>query len=383
MSKGKKFVAMLLAGGQGSRLGHLTRFIAKPAVSFGGKYRIIDFSLSNCAHSSVDAVGVLTQYKPLALNAYIGTGEAWNLGSIPGGVRILPPYVGDVGGAWYKGTADAIYQNMDFLEFQSPDYVIILSGDHIYQMDYDQMLRFHREKQADVTISVMRVTLEEASRFGIMTTDGEGRITEFAEKPANPTSTLASMGVYIFSWPVLRDALLQDQADEQSEKDFGKNVIPALLGQQMRLFAYEFQGYWKDVGTIDGYYGANMDLLSPEPPFDIFNLPKHIYSNEEVYPPHYIDQDARVRNAIISNGCVVRGEVDTSILAPGVLVGRGARVVGSILLPGAKVGDGCHLERVIVGEQGVIERGTRLGRPEGSITVIPGGRMVGALPQML
>jgi len=380
MSK-KECVAMLLAGGQGSRLGSLTRNIAKPAVSFGGKYRIIDFSLSNCVNSGIDTVGVLTQYKPFVLNSYIGLGAAWDLDNAQGGVHILPPYMSEEGGEWYKGTANAIYQNIDFINNYNPDYVLIISGDHIYRMDYSKMLDFHREKKADVTISVMPVPWEEASRFGIISTDLEGRIKRFTEKPAEPDSNLASMGIYIFSWPLLRTALIQDEKDDTSDNDFGKNVIPMLLEEEKRMFAYQFEGYWKDVGTIDSYYEANMDLLLPHPEFDFFDDSRRIFSNSDFYPPHYIGLKAEICNSMISNGCVIEGEVINSILAPGVFVGEGSKIEHSILLPDAKVAKDCHLRKCIVGEQASIEDYTVIGMDEArldqqEITVIEGKSMV-------
>lgn len=379
MSK-KECVAMLLAGGQGSRLGCLTRNIAKPAVSFGGKYRIIDFSLSNCVNSDIDTVGVLTQYKPFLLNSYIGLGAAWDLDDAQGGVHILPPYVGEEGGEWYKGTANAIYQNIDFINHYNPDYVLIISGDHIYRMDYSKMLDFHKEKKADVTISVMPVPWEEASRFGIISTDLEGKIVRFSEKPEKPDSNLASMGIYIFSWPFLKAALIKDEKDETSDNDFGKNVIPMLLEEERRMFAYKFQGYWKDVGTIESYYEANMDLLLPNPEFDFFDDRRKIFSNSDFYPPHYIGSKAKISNSIISNGCIIQGEVINSILAPGVFVGENSKVENSILLPNARMAKDCYLRKCIVGEQASIEDYTVIGMDEEKldqqdITVIEGKNM--------
>lgn len=349
MSK-KECLAMLLAGGQGSRLGCLTRNIAKPALSFGGKYRIIDFSLSNCANSNIDTVGVLTQYKPFLLNSYIGIGTAWDLDNSFGGVHILPPYVGEEGGSWYKGTANAIYQNMDFINFYDPDYVLILSGDHIYKMNYASMLKFHKDKKAETTISVIEVPWEDASRFGIISVDENERIVEFVEKPEKPKSNLASMGIYIFSWPVLKRALVEDEANSRSDNDFGKNVIPMLLEQGKRLFAYRFNGYWKDVGTIESYYKANMELLEDNPSLNIFDSEFRVYSNEEILPPHYTGPNAKIKNSLISNGCTVLGEVVNCVLAPGVFVGEGAKVEDSILLPNAKIHNESWIRRTIVGE---------------------------------
>ena len=348
---GKKIVAMLLAGGQGSRLGELTKSMAKPAVPFGGKYRIIDFSLSNCANSGIDTVGVLTQYKPFLLNAYMGTGEAWDM---DGGLFVLPPYYTEVGGEWYRGTADAIFRNIEFIDAYAPQYVLVLSGDHLYKMDYRPMLEFHEENKADLTVSVIEVAHSDASRFGIMSTDSEMRITKFAEKPKEPESDLASMGIYIFTWDVLRQTLIEDNADEASENDFGRNVIPAMLSRGKRLFAYRFSGYWKDVGTVESYYGAQMDLLNEEPEFDIFAKDMKIMSNSNSSAPQYIGADASVERSLVCNGCTVLGSVKGSILSTDVFVGRDAFVENSILLPGASVEDGAFVRRAIIGERAVV-----------------------------
>lgn len=354
-------VAMLLAGGQGSRLGALTKNIAKPAVAFGGKYRIIDFSLSNCTNSNINTVGVLTQYKPLLLNSYIGTGAAWDLDDAYGGVFVLPPYATETGGQWYRGTADAVFRNMDFIDNYNPEYVLIISGDHLYKMDYSLMLDFHKKSGADLTISVMEVEWEEASRFGILTADESGKISKFAEKPKEPDSNLASMGIYIFNWPVLREALRKDDADSGSDHDFGKNVIPALLKENKKLYAYTFNGYWKDVGTIDSYYQTNMELLDENPSFDIFDDDMRIFSNSNLYPPHYIGLDASIDNCLICNGSRVLGQVENSILSFNVFIGEGACVKDSILLPGAMVMEGAQVCRSIIGENSVVPAGTRLG----------------------
>lgn len=346
----KECIAMLLAGGQGSRLGSLTRNLAKPAVSFGGKYRIIDFSLSNCAHSGIDTVGVLTQYKPFRINSYVSLGTAWDLDSLAGGLSILPPFVSDDGGSWYKGTANAVYQNMDFINDHASEYVLVISGDHIYRMNYGPMMEYHKANQADVTISVINVTKQEATRFGIVTTDEDGRIVKFTEKPKEPDSTLASMGVYIFSSEVLRQALEEDNADPRSDNDFGKNVIPRLLSQNKRLFAYTFQGYWKDVGTVESYYNANMELLLDHPSLDLFASGPRIYSNEDIMPPQYIGDQARIANSLVSNGCVILGTVENSILAQGVHVEEGAHIEHSILLQNCTVGKDSWVNRTIVGE---------------------------------
>ena len=357
----KECIAMLLAGGQGSRLGALTSRIAKPAVAFGGKYRIIDFSLSNCVNSNIDTVGVLIQYRPLALNAYLGTGAPWDLDEQDGGVFVLPPYATQAGGEWYAGTADSVLKNLDFIDNYDPEYVLIISGDHLYTMDYNKMLEIHKQHQAELTVSVIEVPLEEASRFGIITAGEDGEIQRFTEKPKNPDSTLASMGIYIFDWPVLRSALQEDAANEESEHDFGKNVIPMLLAQRRRLFAYPFSGYWRDVGTIDSYYEANMDLLAEKPEFDIFEQGRQLYSNANIFPPHYVGEKAVVQNSLVCNGCTVLGEVRNSILSTEAYVGPGAKVEDAILLPGARVESGARVMRAIVGERAVIETNAYFG----------------------
>lgn len=370
-------VAMLLAGGQGSRLGALTKKIAKPAVAFGGKYRIIDFSLSNCANSNINTVGVLTQYKPLLLNSYISTGAAWDLDDSNGGVFVLPPYATETGGQWYQGTADAIFQNIDFIDSYDPEYVLIISGDHLYKMDYSLMLDRHKETGADLTISVMEVAWEDASRFGILTADSNGRISKFSEKPANPDSNLASMGIYIFNWKVLKAALQKDSQKEDSDHDFGKNVIPMLLGEGKKLYAYTFRGYWKDVGTIDSYYNTNMELLDPDPKFNIFDQDMRVFSNSNMFPPHYVGQDAVIENSLICNGSHILGQSRHSILSFDVLIEEGASVVDSILLPGARVMKGAKLFKAIVGERSVIREDVILGAPgTDEITVIGDNQIV-------
>lgn len=351
----KECVAMLLAGGQGSRLGYLTQNIAKPAVSFGGKYRIIDFSLSNCSHSNIDTVGVLTQYKPFILNSYIGTGSAWDLDGAFGGVNILPPYMGETEGSWYEGTANAIYQNIDFINHYDPDYVLIISGDHIYKMNYATLLEFHKEKEAEVTISTLEVSEEEASRFGIMSVDEDYKITKFQEKPSHPESNLASMGVYLFNWSVLKEALIEDEMDDDSEHDFGKNVIPMLLNQGRKLYAYSFQGYWKDVGTIESYYQANMESLSSQESINLFDPEFRVLSNDMVQTPHYVGANAKIKNSLICNGCIVLGEVSNSILAPGVYVGEASQVKDSIVLHHAKIDANTYIEKAIIGEKTEIQ----------------------------
>lgn len=359
--KRKEIIAMLLAGGQGSRLKALTKRVAKPAVSFAGKYRIIDFSLSNCTNSGIDTVGVLTQYKPYLLNSYLGTGEAWDLDSKDGGVRILPPYETEAGGNWYAGTADAIYCNINFIDEMNPEYVLILSGDHIYSMDYNAMLQYHKKNNADLTVSVIEVSIEEASRFGIMTVDENNQIIKFTEKPSKPDSTLASMGLYIFSWNVLRKSLIEDHDDKKSEHDFGKNIIPKLLTEKKRLFAYTFKGYWKDVGTIDSYFETTMQLLKDKPEFNIYDKNIKIFSNQSAFPPHFISEKGSVENSLVCNGSMIFGSVKDSVLASNVRVDEGAKVIDSILLPGVRVMKGARVTRAIVGENTVIERNIKFG----------------------
>lgn len=354
-------LAMLLAGGHGSRLGALTQKIAKPAVSFGGKYRIIDFSLSNCVNSGITTVGVLTQYRPLMLNSYIGTGAPWDLDTADGGVFVLPPYATQDGAEWYSGTADAVCKNLDFIDSYAPEYVLILSGDHLYKMDYTKMLEFHKKSQAELTVSVINVPQDEASRFGIVTAGEGGRIEKFAEKPQNPDSTLASMGIYIFNWLTLREALLHDAAFAESDHDFGKNVIPMLLNEGKRLFAWEFCGYWEDVGTIESYYSANMELLSEQPRFDLFDDEWRIFSNSNIYPPHYTGKRAHIENSLVCNGSTVLGEVKNSIISPEVFIGEGAKVEASILLPGAHVESGARVMRAILGEGAKVDMNAYFG----------------------
>lgn len=360
MSK-KECIAMLLAGGQGSRLGALTSNVAKPAVSFGGKFRIIDFALSNCANSDVTTVGVLTQYRPYLLHSYIGTGEAWNLDERDGGVSILPPYATQTGGAWYEGTADAVTQNIGYIEQNDPEYVLILSGDQLYRMDYAEMLETHKKNNADLTIAVMPVPWEEASRFGIITTDEEGRITKFTEKPKKPDSNLASMGIYIFTTDLLLAALREDAVDQTSEHDFGKNIIPKLLDDGKRLYTYEFNGFWRDVGTISSYHETSMDLLGPNPAFDIFDEKFPIMSNASTRPPSFVGRNGEVEDCLVSNGCRILGKAKHSIISTDAVIGERATVVDSVLLPGAVVKDGAHVVRAILGENAVVEENVNLG----------------------
>ncbi len=361
----KDCVAMLLAGGQGSRLYALTQNMAKPAVPYGGKYRIIDFPLSNCINSGIDTVGVLTQYQPLVLHDYIGTGQPWDLDNIHGGVHSLPPFQTALGAQWYKGTANAIYQNISFVDRYDPEYVIILSGDHIYKMDYSKMLNYHKKTEADATIAVLDVSLEEASRFGIMITDDDDKIVDFEEKPKEPRSTLASMGIYIFTWQKLRKYLIDNENDETASKDFGKDIIPNMLKDNQKLVAYHFDGYWKDVGTIDSLWEANMDLLNPNIPLDLYDPTWKIYSRNPIMPPQYIGNDATVENSMISEGCVINGNIDFSIVFAGVTIEQGAVVRDSIIMPGSVIKSGAVIEYAIVGEDCVIEEYATVGaRPE-------------------
>ena len=379
----KECVAILLAGGQGSRLKALTSKVAKPAVPFGGKYRIIDFPLSNCVNSGIDTVGVLTQYKPLELNAYLGNGQAWDLDRSDGGVHILPPYVREEEkGTWYKGTANAIYQNISFIETYDPEYVLILSGDHIYKMDYADMLQRHKDAGAACTIAVLEVTLEEASRFGIMNVDAEDNIYEFEEKPKKPKSTLASMGIYIFTWSKLREYLIADEANEKSANDFGKNIIPNMLGAGEKLVAYRFQGYWKDVGTIDSLWDANMDMLSVDSGIAVRDRDWPIYTRTPVRPPHYAGPNASFSHSIISDGCEIYGAVENSVLFHSVTVEEGAQVRYSILMPGAVVKAGAVIEYAIVAENAIVGANAKVGTPpDGSedwgVAVVANGVKIG------
>ena len=361
----KECIAMLLAGGQGSRLYTLTKNVAKPAVPFGGKYRIIDFPLSNCINSGIDTVGVLTQYIPLVLNDYIGTGGPWDLDTMYGGVHVLPPYQRQKGGDWYKGTANAIYQNIPFIERYDPEYVVILSGDHIYKMDYSEMLAAHKKAKAACTIAVYEVPYEEASRFGILNCNEDGSIYEFDEKPKVPKSNKASMGIYIFSWDKLRKYLEMDEQNEKSENDFGKNILPTMLEAGETMVAWQFEGYWKDVGTIDSLWEANMDLLDPRVPLDLSDPAWRIYTRDPVMPPHYVGKNAVVQNSLVAEGCVVEGSLEFAILFAGVTVEKGARVTDSIIMPGAKIKAGATVQYAIVAEDAVIGPGAIVGqRPE-------------------
>ena len=361
MAKKTECLAMLLAGGQGSRLGILTKNIAKPAVPYGGKYRIIDFPLSNCINSGIETVGVLTQYQPLELNDYIGNGSAWDLDRVRGGVHILSPYQQIKGTQWYKGTANAIYQNINFIDRYNPEYVAVLSGDHIYKMDYSKMLAYHKEKEAACTIAMLEVPWEEASRFGLMFVNADGSISEFEEKPKNPKSNKASMGVYIFTWSVLRKYLIDDENNPSSGNDFGHDVIPAMHNAGERLFAYQFDGYWKDVGTIDSLWEANLDLLNPKVDLDLSDNSWKIYSKSTAAPPHFISDKAAVENSMIAEGCEIDGEVDYSILFSNVTVEKGATVRYSIVMPGTVIRSGALVEYSIVAENAVIDENAHVG----------------------
>lgn len=378
--KQNSMLAMILAGGRGSRLHDLTNKVAKPAVSYGGKYRIIDFPLSNCANSGIDVVGVLTQYESVELNSYVAAGRRWGLDSKDSGVYVLPPREkADTGLDVYRGTADAISQNIDFIDQYDPEYLLVLSGDHIYKMNYDKMLAFHKERQADATIAVIEVPLKEASRFGIMNTDGEtDRITEFVEKPPVPESNLASMGIYIFNWKLLRKLLLADMKNPDSNHDFGKDIIPTLLGDEKRLFAYRFKGYWKDVGTIDSLWEANMDLLSPDNELDLSDLTWKIYTEDVTALPQYIGAEARIQNAYITQGCVIEGEVTNSVIFTGAKVRPGAKVIDSVLMPGAIVEDGAVVIRALVANGVNIGKGALVGSADSEHIELIAKRVKGA-----
>ena len=382
----KECVAMLLAGGQGSRLYTLTEKTAKPAVPFGGKYRIIDFTLSNCINSGIDTVGVLTQYQPLVLNEYIGNGQPWDLDRIFGGVMVLPPYQKNKGADWYKGTANAIYQNLPFIDRYDPDYVLVLSGDHIYKMDYSKMLDFHKKSEADCTIAVLNVPLEEASRFGIMNTDENARIYEFEEKPKNPKSTKASMGIYIFSYAKLKKYLIEDEQTEGSSNDFGKNIIPNMLAAGERMYAYPFEGYWKDVGTISSLWEANMDLLGDKPKFNLYDKDFRIFSRNSAQPAQFIGAGSVTENSIITEGCEIMGTVKNSVLFSGVTVEKGALVNNSVIMSGVVIKSGAAVDNVIIDENTVVGKKAKVGDGStpgvnvtiiGSELVIPDGKKIG------
>ncbi|MEI6100578.1 MAG: glucose-1-phosphate adenylyltransferase [Eubacteriales bacterium] len=379
----KKCVAMILAGGQGSRLSVLTKYRAKPAVPYGGKYKIIDFPLSNCVHSGLDTVGVLTQYEPLELNAYIGTGAPWDLDNITGGVFVLPPYMKQERGEWYSGTANAIYQNIYFIERYQPEYLVVLSGDHIYKMDYSEMIDFHVKNKADATIAIIEVPIKEASRFGIMNTDDDLRILEFDEKPKKPKSNKASMGVYVFTWDKLRRFLSCDSQDPKSDNDFGRDIIPAMLAQGERLFAYPFDGYWKDVGTLESLWEANMELLGDHPALDLFDSSWRIFSRNPNKPPHFTAAGANIHNSIVSEGCYIYGDVQNSILFPGVVVEKNAKVVDSIVMQETKIMEDSQVYKTILDEEVLVGRGCTIGSEEeitviGSQVVVKAGTVIAA-----
>lgn len=360
-----EMVAMLLAGGQGSRLKALTKNTAKPAVPFGGKYKIIDFGLSNAANSGIDNIGILTQYKPFYLNEHIGLGGAWDYDRNTGGLKLLSPYYTEDGGRWYKGTANAIYENIDYLDSIDPEYVLILSGDHIYKMDYRKMLDVHKKNEADATIAVMEVPWDEASRFGIMNADQDGSITEFEEKPENPKSNLASMGIYIFDWHILREALIEDYADENSDYDFGKNIIPKLLADERPMYVYRFEGYWKDVGTVKSYWEANLDLIDPHNTLNIYDNSWRISTASKNLAPHFITETALVSNSLINEACIVEGNVSDSVLFDQVIVEEGALVKDSVILSGSVIQKGAKVYNAVVAENQIVEAATTIGVEDG------------------
>lgn len=357
----REMVGLLLAGGQGSRLGVLTKEVAKPAVLYGGKYRIIDFSLSNCINSGIDTVGVFTQYQPLKLNTHIGIGKPWDMDRLNGGVTILAPYLKGEAGEWYKGTANAVYQNIQYIDRMAPEYVVILSGDHIYKMNYSTMLDFHKKNNADATISVINVPIEEASRYGIMNATDDGKIYEFEEKPINPKSTLASMGVYIFNWPVLREYLISDNDNPLSENDFGKNIIPLMLSHGREMWAYKFNGYWRDVGTIEAYWESNMDLIKRVPEFNLFDPAWRIYTPNPVQPAHYVGPNGCVKTSIIAEGCMIYGTVKNSVLFPGVYVGADTVIEDSIVMSNSYIESGTIITKSIIGEKVNVGANVKIG----------------------
>jgi glucose-1-phosphate adenylyltransferase len=375
--RSKECVAMLLAGGEGRRLGALTKNLAKPAVHFGGKYRIIDFTLSNCTNSGIHTVGVLTQYQPLVLNSYIGIGSPWDLDRKYGGVTVLPPFMEQKGGGWYTGTANAIYRNIGFIENYDPEYVLVISGDHIYKMDYDLMLSFHKEKKADATIAVIEVKWEETSRFGILSVDDQQEVTEFNEKPKNANSNLASMGVYIFSWKALKEYLIRDEANPDSSKDFGKDLIPLMLQDKAGVFAYPFEGYWKDVGTIESLWEANMDLLDENNGLNLNDKDWRVYSVNPYQPAQYIAPGAVVKSSLVNEGCAIFGEIEHSVLFYGVQVGEGAVIKDSVIMPNAKIGNHVTILKSIIGENTVVEDGATVDG-NGETVLIGGNERVSA-----
>ncbi|MBU3202365.1 glucose-1-phosphate adenylyltransferase [Clostridium estertheticum] len=368
----KEIIAMILAGGQGSRLKLLTKNTAKPAIPFGGKYKIIDFTLSNCSNSGIDTVGVLTQYQPLTLNSHIGIGIPWDLDRNNGGVTLLPPYMHESGGNWYKGTANAIYQNTNFIDSYDPEYVIVLSGDHIYKMDYSKILDYHKKKCADATIAVIEVPIDEASRFGIMNTTIDNKIIEFEEKPQNPKNNMASMGVYIFNWKILRSFLKDDENNKFSSNDFGKNIIPDMLKSNKKLYAYPFKGYWKDVGTIKSLWEANMDLINDKNKLNIHDETWKIYSINPTYPAQYVGPNAKIKNSLVVEGCIVLGEVSNSVLFHGVTVGKNSKISNSVIMPNTKVADNVTINKAIIGNNVIIRRNSLIGVSD-DITLVAEG----------
>jgi glucose-1-phosphate adenylyltransferase len=368
----KEVLALILAGGQSTRLSTLNKKLAKPAFTFGGKYRIIDFTLSNCANSDINTVGVLTQFEPLVLNSYIGIGRHWDLDRKDGGVNILPPYLNEKGGEWYKGTANAVYQNMDYIDMQNPKYVLVLSGDHIYKMDYAKMIDFHKEKESEATITVIKVPLKEASRFGIMNTREDNSIYEFDEKPKRPKNDLASMGVYLFNWEVLKKYLVEDEKNKSSSHDFGKNIIPAMLSAGIELYAYPFKGYWKDVGTIESLWQANMDLLKIDNELNLFDKDWKIYSVNPLQPPQYVSRESKVVNSMISEGCKIFGTVVNSVLSPGVYIGKGAYVSDTVIMRNSIIRENTIIHRSIIGSRCEINKECSIGKEDSpNITIVP------------
>jgi glucose-1-phosphate adenylyltransferase len=368
----KEVLALILAGGQSTRLSTLNKKLAKPAFTFGGKYRIIDFTLSNCANSDINTVGVLTQFEPLVLNSYIGIGRHWDLDRKDGGVNILPPYLKEKGGEWYKGTANAVYQNMDYIDMQNPKYVLVLSGDHIYKMDYAKMIDFHKEKESEATITVIKVPLKEAGRFGIMNTREDNSIYEFDEKPKRPKNDLASMGVYLFNWEVLKKYLVEDEKNKSSSHDFGKNIIPAMLSAGIELYAYPFKGYWKDVGTIESLWQANMDLLKIDNELNLFDKDWKIYSVNPLQPPQYVSRESKVVNSMISEGCKIFGTVVNSVLSPGVYIGKGAYVSDTVIMRNSIIRENTIIHRSIIGSRCEINKECSIGKEDSpNITIVP------------
>lgn len=368
----KEMIGMILAGGQGSRLKELTHHIAKPAVPFGGKYRIIDFALSNCANSEIDTVGILTQYEPYVLNSHIGIGSPWDLDRQHGGVRVLPPYFNMSGGRWYKGTANAIYENISFIDRYNPEYVLILSGDHIYNMDYSKMLDAHKRKKAEVTIAVKPVSIEEASRFGILSSDENNRIYDFEEKPEAPKSTNASMGIYIFNWKLLREALIEDENNPESLNDFGGNIIPKLVEENADVFSYEYEGYWRDVGTVESLWEANMDLLDSNPELDLFDPKWKIYSANTISPPQFIGPNANVECSSINDGCIIKGNVKKSLISTKVRIEEGCNIIETVIMPDAIIEEGVTLYKTIVAPGAIVKANTTIEGSDGNIVIVTG-----------